>query len=306
MAQFSSDDTNTALEAEVIRQQQIIASLQQQMETMLATQRPAIQTPNYIPKIALPEKFHGKRSEFNAFLGQLGLQFTNYPEHYASPMNRMKLFGSLLEGQAKQWFTANFMFNAEIIPVDWETFLKKARQHFGLLEPGKDAVAKLATLTQSGTIERYVLEFQSLVSQLPQGEREGELLRGQFIRGLSQKTYIVLQNRGIPSRLQDCYDDCLKISSDQLLREGSFFSSTTPRPNQTSHTAASDAMDVDAIGRRTHLKKKLTPEERKLRFENNLCLYCGSPGHRLVACPVKANSVSANTIQIKQDFPNEL
>ncbi len=71
-------------------------------------------------------------------------------------MNRKKLFGSLLEGQAKQWFTANFMFNAEIIPGDWDTFLGKARQHLGLLEPGKDAVVKLATLTQTGTVERYV------------------------------------------------------------------------------------------------------------------------------------------------------
>ena len=115
MAQLSSEDSNTALEAELVRQQQIIAGLQQQMETILVTQRPAIQSPSYVPKIALPEKFHGKRSEFNAFLGQLGLQFTNHPEHYASSMNRMKLFGSLLEGQAKLWFTANFMFNAEII-----------------------------------------------------------------------------------------------------------------------------------------------------------------------------------------------
>ena len=42
MAQFSSDDPNTALEAELIRQQQIIADLQQQMEAILVTQRPVI------------------------------------------------------------------------------------------------------------------------------------------------------------------------------------------------------------------------------------------------------------------------
>ena len=27
-------------------------------------------------------------------------------------------------------------------------------------------------------------------------------------------------------------------------------------------------------------KKLLTPEKRKYRFDNNLCLYCGKPGHR--------------------------
>ena len=29
-------------------------------------------------------------------------------------------------------------------------------------------------------------------------------------------------------------------------------------------------------------KKPLTPEERKYRFNNNLCLYCGKPGHRIM------------------------
>ena len=29
-------------------------------------------------------------------------------------------------------------------------------------------------------------------------------------------------------------------------------------------------------------RKPLTPEERKYRFDNNLCLYCGKPGHRIM------------------------
>ena len=39
-----------------------------------------------------------------------------------------------------------------------------------------------------------------------------------------------------------------------------------------------DPMDLSATNRR--FKKPLTAEQRKYRFENNLCLYCGKSGHR--------------------------
>ena len=37
-------------------------------------------------------------------------------------------------------------------------------------------------------------------------------------------------------------------------------------------------MDLSATNR--GLKKPLTAEQRKYRFENNVCLYCGKAGHR--------------------------
>ena len=44
-------------------------------------------------------------------------------------------------------------------------------------------------------------------------------------------------------------------------------------------------------GRRfTSNKKKLTPEERKRRFEKNLCLYCGGEGHQAATCKAKPNT----------------
>ena len=40
-----------------------------------------------------------------------------------------------------------------------------------------------------------------------------------------------------------------------------------------------DPMDLSAS---KGLRKPFTPEERKYRFDNNLCLYCGKPGHRIM------------------------
>ena len=41
-----------------------------------------------------------------------------------------------------------------------------------------------------------------------------------------------------------------------------------------------DPMDLSATNR--GFKKPLTAEQRKYRFENNLCLYCGKFGHRIL------------------------
>ena len=40
-----------------------------------------------------------------------------------------------------------------------------------------------------------------------------------------------------------------------------------------------DPMDLSAS---KGLRKLFTPEERKYRFDNNFCLYCGKPGHRIM------------------------
>ena len=37
---------------------------------------------------------------------------------------------------------------------------------------------------------------------------------------------------------------------------------------------------------------KLTQEERQRRFANNLCLFCGGPGHTAGACPKKTSSAA--------------
>ena len=55
-------------------------------------------------------------------------------------------------------------------------------------------------------------------------------------------------------------------------------STSIPSSTPSVITTSSDVvpMDVDAV--RTG-RGKLTPEERAHRLKNNLCLYCGDPGH---------------------------
>ena len=48
---------------------------------------------------------------------------------------------------------------------------------------------------------------------------------------------------------------------------------------------------------------KLTPAERQRRMDNNLCMFCGSPGHMVKDCP-KGTSSAAKARSAKSDAPS--
>ena len=50
------------------------------------------------------------------------------------------------------------------------------------------------------------------------------------------------------------------------------------------HSTGPEPMQIDAVR-----VKSLTPEERKRRMDEGLCLYCGDQGHRVGSCPRKQN-----------------
>ena len=54
---------------------------------------------------------------------------------------------------------------------------------------------------------------------------------------------------------------------------------TFTQPPVTVPIDQSDPMDLSAS---KGPRKPFTPEERKYRFDNNLCLYCGKPGHKIM------------------------
>ena len=56
-------------------------------------------------------------------------------------------------------------------------------------------------------------------------------------------------------------------------------------------------MDLDS----TQVFKKLTPEEKKRRFDLKLCLYCGEKDHKLASCPsrnAKMNKPVLNMLSV--------
>ena len=73
-----------------------IVSLQQQGSSTQGTSKE--------PKIGLPMKFDGKRSQFRGFLNKVHLVIQMHPSRYPTDVSRVGLLGTLLSGTTLAWF----------------------------------------------------------------------------------------------------------------------------------------------------------------------------------------------------------
>ena len=80
--------------------------MQQLEATIVAMQQqgPSTQGIHKEPKIGLPVKFDGTRSQFRGFLNQVQLVIQMHPSRYPSDVSRVGLVGTLLSGSTLTWF----------------------------------------------------------------------------------------------------------------------------------------------------------------------------------------------------------
>jgi hypothetical protein len=64
-------------------------------------------------------------------------------------------------------------------------------------------------------------------------------------------------------------------------------------------------MEINAFQGKPRKRGKLTPEERKHHMDNNLCLYCGKPGHKAQDCRAPPNRFPKAPIQRIDTIPEE-
>jgi len=73
-------------------------------------------------------------------------------------------------------------------------------------------------------------------------------------------------------------------------------------PTQKANKSGKTAELSDKLGK----DGKLTSEERKCRFDMNLCMFCGATGHKAKDCPksgsraAKARAVTATTMNMSE------
>ena len=79
----------------------------QQLEaTIMSLQQQGSSTQGIVrePKIGLPMKFDGARSQFRGFLNQVRLVIQMHPSRYPTDASRVGLVGTLLSGTTLAWF----------------------------------------------------------------------------------------------------------------------------------------------------------------------------------------------------------
>lgn len=256
------------------------------------------------PRVSLPEKFDGTRSKFRGFINQVQLVTMLQPERYPTEESKVGLVGTLLTGSALSWFALLFEQRSPILS-NFETFREALTAAFGEHDKARVALNKIYVLRQgSRSVSVYASEYRQLAADINWGE---QALMDQFYRGLTDDVKDLLLNFPDPSTLDEAINQAVKCDNRLFQRYQDRRSSSSSR--QGAHTVVArthnsyqgvEDMQIDATR-----FKPLTAEEKKRRFEENLCLYCGEPGHKAGSCPKKRKSPMTNirsaTIQENND-----
>jgi hypothetical protein len=242
------------------------------------------------PRISLPDKFDGTRSKFRGFVNQIQLITFLQPQRYPTDESRVGLVGTLLTGQALSWFAPLFEKRSPILN-NFEMFLAAFGEAFGEHDKIRWATTKIRSLRQgSRSASVYASDFRQLACDINWDE---EALMSQFHWGLRDDVKDLLLSLSDPQTLSEAISQAVKCDNRLFQRRQDQRSWTSSKPYRSpSHSAAStnisgshsevEDMQIDAVR-----FKPLTPQEKKRRFEEGLCLYCGEPGHKADSCSKK-------------------
>lgn len=203
---------------------------------------------------------------------------------------KMSTVGFYLIKNAKTWF--NSLRHPSALEEDritsWEQFKTRIQGHFLPINPVRRARDQLAALTQTGDVSDYTAQFRQITTQIPNITDEEKLDR--YVRGLKPKT-----RKDVDMAEVTTFDQATKVAERaeaHLVRAtqnaGTGSSRSDPTPMELNHVRA----PPQGQGKKY---KKLTPEEKQRRRDQNLCLYCGSDKHKVTECDVKKNQGKDNT-----------
>jgi len=242
------------------------------------------------PRVSLPEKFDGTRSKFRGFVNQVRLVTFLQPERYSTEESRVGLVGTLLTGQALSWFAPLFEKRSSILS-NFETFLEAFEEAFGEHDKARWATTKIRSLRQgSRSASVYASDFRQLACDINWGE---EALVSQFYWGLKDDVKDLLLSLPDPQTLNEAISQAVKCDNRLFQRRQDHYSRATPNPRGNRFYSAAYVKNVETQSETEDMQidavrfKPLTVEEKKRRFEQNLCLYCGEAGHKAGDCPKK-------------------
>ena len=180
-------------------------------------------------------------------------------------------------------------------------------------------------------IVRYIVEFNHLASQL---KGYGDTaLHHKFYTGLPDHVKDEICRVGKPRQLEDLHSLAQSIDARYWERKEevacqtktslgnssnngnnntsnksdkkTLSSGNSPQPANSPPSSKGKNASKPDIAEKLGKDGKLTPDERKRRFDNGLCMFCGAVGHLAKECPkltsraAKARAVAAETSEAK-------
>ncbi|KAL2088222.1 hypothetical protein ACEWY4_017050 [Coilia grayii] len=221
-----------------------------------------------VSAIKLPEPYDGEPNGCEGFLLQCDLFLSHYPQ--MPDASKVAAVITHLKGKALEWATA--VWRGGEVTTSFNQFTALFRAVFDHPTDGKERSEKLLRLSQgTGTAAEYALQFRTLAAASGWNE---QALTAVYRRGLREDVRGELACRDQNLTLDALID--LSINLDYLLQERRRHRRTSPLPFCHSESE-SEPMQVGSA--------HLTPQERRRRVEQGLCLYCGDHSHQVELCP---------------------
>jgi hypothetical protein len=289
------------------------------------------------PKVAPPKPFTGKRTESQEFILKCETVFTAQARTYFDDDTKLAYAINLLENEAYEWIKPAVMADIGKKPdyvITWAAFKKEFLKIFSDIDIKELSYQRIQALKQTGSASSYANEFRRYSLNLDWND---EPLRQHFFRGLKTDVKdrvlspsdfpdlaslienaikwdnLLYQRRKDPNNTKSTDRSYANATNRQSsnFNNRSFNPVPTPRPqwnNPPCHTLRSGPapMEVDSI------RGPLMQAEKDRRRQNNLCLYCGSPGHRAAECrkrtnpssnPSRRSIASINQVQDSKETP---
>ena len=264
------------------------------------------------PKVPMPERFSGERSKYRAFRNACELYFALQPRNFSLEATKVGFVISLLYCEPQAW--AHRLMEQKDLSLDrLDTFFQAMSLLYEDPHLAATAEAALHALQQGRRpAEDYVSEFRRWSADT---NWNNAALCYQFRLGLSETLKDELARVGVPETLEALIN--LTIQIDRRLRERRTERATglsrpawmLPRvptfPNPSPPAPITTSRDIPEPMQLGLIRPSLTSEERLRRRTNNLCLYCGEPGHYVRTCPAKyRKSTSLSSVHTPVVFNN--
>lgn len=263
------------------------------------------------PKVNDPEVFDGQPDKLTSFLTECSIVFELQPSRFPNDSTRINYMISFLRKSPLLAIRPHLNdFPRPNFLIDYLEFVDYLRTSYGDPDEQGTARRKYRACIQKGSASSYFSELRQYLAVLGWSEHS-EPVVDKAIEGLKPSLKDELARKeDRPSSLSELVkfivplDNRLHVREIEKKKETNPTSSnirqtTVPNTRVTSSTqTTTSSTRVDNAPRtsssttnsstRIELPRgPLSEEEKDRRRKNNLCMYCGQPGHGFLDCPLK-------------------
>lgn len=240
-----------------------------------------------VPKVADPEPFKGERSKYRNYATQLQLKFASDPLAFSTEKQKILYAGSYLRDAAYLWFQPHVKSDGSLTFETFANFEEALCAAFADPDAYGTAERSLRALKQEGSCASYYSKFVSIAAELQWTENKVKIHH--FRYGLKDDLKDMLLGKSLPTEFSKFAEKCIHLDNEMYARQqekkkgssqpkgGYSPKPAKPVPIRTIPTPSpapgGEPMEIDSTQRKAY------------RRANNLCTYCGDPGHWVKNCP---------------------